>query len=426
MNKQLRYLVKLAYETTPLWRKKFDKANLKPEEIKTKDDLLEAAKKGVYLTPDDLYSPKVLPLYLNHKNMFIRILASSGTTGEPKLLPKTPDDMRRNSKALEDVYSNLQNGDRILNLFPPSPAASGPCSMYPLETLNYSVSVLHTGPAIVSNIHLLKKLIKKFSPTVIFGLPTTLYRLPHLLGEEIKNIRFILTGGEPTSSQKLKKILGKYRGNIIVDLYASCEDLPTAFLTIKKEEDKSDYMYKVSNYTLLELVDENFERVSKGEYGKILLTSLFPKNALPGIIFLNYLIGDEAIKVDEKYISGIRRGDETVSVGGAKENPATIEKIIFELMDEYPGLTGEYVVIWEELPDGRQGLEIRVASAKKYKIENKIKEMVFSRNYPYWELTRVGNAYLNVKIVDPDKVYPEGYKVKPGKPKRLLIKDIDF
>lgn len=215
----------------------------------------------------------------------------------------------------------------------------------------------------------------------------------------------------------------RYSAERIVDVYASTEDLVTAYTLLPSDEKG---IYKITSKTLLELVDENFERVSEKEYGKIMITSLFPVNSYPGIIFINYLIGDEAKKIDENHIEGIRRYDDTVSIAGAKENPTTIERIIFNLIEKYKGLTGEYLMIWKELEDGRQGIEIRIESKEKYDIEDEIKKQIFGVNYPLWNEVKVGNAFVEVKIVEPSKLYPEGYEPKPGKPKRLLIKGRDF
>lgn len=425
-NDSLRYLIKLAYETTPLWREKFNKAGLKPEDIRTREDLLKAMKKGIYLTPKDLYDPRILPSYITEGKVFRKFYMSSGTTGMPKIIPKTPDDMKRLGKQGKEAYFplSLSKDDRILNLLPSSPAISGPASSDIFNMLDYKVSLFHVGPSLLSNPPLMEKIVDLYSPTVIFGLPTTLYRLPEIIEKEIK-ARALLSGGEPTSFEKLRKIVEKYNAKLIVNVYASVEDTITAYITCSKTD--IDNLYKLVKTSLVELVDENFERVSEREYGKISITSLYPKNSLPGIIFLNYLIGDEALKIDEKHIAGIRRCDETVSIAGAKENPQTIEKILFKLMKKYPALTGEYVVIWEELPDGKQGLEIRIESTKNYEeICEEIKNEIFSINYPYWEQVKLGNAFLEIKIVEPSHLYPETYKPKPGKPKRLLIKGIDF
>jgi hypothetical protein len=58
ISEELKYLLNLAYETTPLWREKFEAAKLKPSDINSVDELLNAAKRGLYLQPKDLYIRK--------------------------------------------------------------------------------------------------------------------------------------------------------------------------------------------------------------------------------------------------------------------------------------------------------------------------------------------------------------------------------
>jgi phenylacetate-coenzyme A ligase PaaK-like adenylate-forming protein len=239
LNKELKYLLNLAYEATLLWREKFEAAKLKPNDITSVDELLKAAKKGLYLQPKDLYNPKILPNYISEGRIYSQYFMTSGSTGMPKILPKTKDDIIRGTSNTGEAYEKLNlKGDRVLNLLPPSPAVSGVISTDVLAKLDYKVNVFHIGPAFLSNPLFLEKLIETFKPTSIFGLPTALYRLPEIVGKKIDNIKSLLTGGEPVTFNKLEKILKKYGAERIVDVYASCEDLVTAYTSLpsaKKE-----------------------------------------------------------------------------------------------------------------------------------------------------------------------------------------------
>jgi phenylacetate-coenzyme A ligase PaaK-like adenylate-forming protein len=45
INKELKYLLNLTYETTPFWREKFEVTRLKPNDIDSVDELLMRLKR---------------------------------------------------------------------------------------------------------------------------------------------------------------------------------------------------------------------------------------------------------------------------------------------------------------------------------------------------------------------------------------------
>jgi len=53
-NRRLRYTLRKAYETTLFWREKFDSLGIKPDDVKNKEDLYKAWKKGLEITQIDL------------------------------------------------------------------------------------------------------------------------------------------------------------------------------------------------------------------------------------------------------------------------------------------------------------------------------------------------------------------------------------
>jgi len=86
-NQRLRKLIHHSYENVPFYRELFDKLNLKPADIQTKDDL----KKLPIVTKDDLRRNKGKHLASNIKKKDLVFSSSSGSTGEPFQFYKTKE-----------------------------------------------------------------------------------------------------------------------------------------------------------------------------------------------------------------------------------------------------------------------------------------------------------------------------------------------
>lgn len=87
---RLKKTVKLNYEKVPAYRAKMDEAGLKPEDIKSLDDL----KLLPFTSKQDLRDNYPFGLFTVPKKELVRIHASSGTTGKPTVVGYTRNDMK--------------------------------------------------------------------------------------------------------------------------------------------------------------------------------------------------------------------------------------------------------------------------------------------------------------------------------------------
>jgi phenylacetate-CoA ligase len=88
--KRLKKSVKSVYDNVPLYRKRFDEAGVKPEKIKSLDDV---AKLPFTFKKDlrDNYSTRMFSTPLNQ---VVRYHVSSGTTGKPTAVFYTKNDIK--------------------------------------------------------------------------------------------------------------------------------------------------------------------------------------------------------------------------------------------------------------------------------------------------------------------------------------------
>ncbi len=88
-NERLRNIVKLEYDRVPLYRERMDKKGIKPEDIRTIDDL----KYLPFTEKTDLRDTFPYGLFAADKKDIVRIQGSSGTTGKPIVSGYTQNDI---------------------------------------------------------------------------------------------------------------------------------------------------------------------------------------------------------------------------------------------------------------------------------------------------------------------------------------------
>jgi len=119
INKRIRYVVSLSKQI-PWYIRKYKELGIDPDQIKTPEDLLKAYQKGLYITPQDL------PFLITSFDVFRQYFLTSGTSGKPKIIVVTLDDLERDKRQCKQAYECfIEDGDVVLNCFPSSPAISG-------------------------------------------------------------------------------------------------------------------------------------------------------------------------------------------------------------------------------------------------------------------------------------------------------------
>ncbi|MDD5922779.1 MAG: phenylacetate--CoA ligase, partial [Eubacteriales bacterium] len=88
-SEKLRKIVRYTYDRVKIYRDKMDEAGVKPEDIKTIDDIVKLP----FTTREDLKKDYPTGMWAVDKKDIVRIHASSGTTGNPKVLAYTRKDL---------------------------------------------------------------------------------------------------------------------------------------------------------------------------------------------------------------------------------------------------------------------------------------------------------------------------------------------
>lgn len=429
-DKKIRAITIMAYEHNQFLHQLFVNTGIDPHaDIKGREDLLKAFRKGVKMGGTDI--PKTIADYA--PNIYIEPLLTSGTSGRPKKVLYSSDDINRSNRQLIRVWKSMavSDGASVLDFTAPPPFATSlfmPQSLRCLQikALNYLVSINpNASPKekefVAKN---LIRMIEEFNPDYIGGGTSIIHRLPQFLEPygfdtqklKIKSVGF---GAEPTTAEKRKQI-GELWNAEPFEIYASTESSGIGY-----ECNVRNGLHVNEPEVFIAAVDENGEEVGENEEGIDVVTNLYEPNEKPGNFFINYSHEDTIKPLGEcncgrnfKLIGYPRRLSEKIRIAGFGADVRDIETLAV-----LPPYNGEYVLIrgidkatnrlWCKIRVETRGTPVHSSEDFKYAL--------LASNPLALPLFNSSVDYQGVDFVEPGNLY-KGYEqyVKLGKPTRVI------
>jgi len=439
-NKKLRRMVKLVYDFHPYYRRVFKSLGIKPDDIRTKEDLrkLPFTKKSDWVGKEKefiLKPTKKIFWYLGFKDkmlyffdkkkFFERIkweflpatfFATSGRAGNSAACFYTRYDFERiketTLEALQPIIKSLNYKQRIQITFPYAPHLAFWHTIFGwLAEPNTFATILGAGR---SNLQI--EMMQKFKINALIGMPSYISYLSQLAVENKieSNVKYIILAGEylpDNMRQRIKENFSKIGPEPkILQGYASTESKAAVF----EREERGGYIIN-PNLHLWEVVDpKTGEPVNFGERGILVFTHL----DFRGSVFLRYWTNDiiEKGMIYEdgylKLIGDIYRESDIVpietKVKGTLINTLSLENLLNSIKEikEYQ------VVISRKESKKHFGLDemiIKVSLHERYlrmreKVVKKVQELIKD----YFEITP------KVKIVPFEKIVNDVFEKLKG------------
>ncbi len=342
---ELKEIVRYSYEASPYYKRAFDEAGVKPEDIQTLSDIekfpfvdkaTERETQGVGSLLGEMCA---VP-----EDDVVFVSASSGSTGVPTLSPFTKKDFDE----WQDVESRLFYG-----------AGMRKSDRY-VHALNFTLFV--GGPDVIGAQNLgalciwsgtvpserLLFILKEFKPTVIWTTPSYAWYLGETAkkngidpAKDLAINRIIVAGEAGGSIQATREAIEKLWDAKLYDFFG-ISDIFGACAGMCEERDG---LHIAEDHILVEVVDlKTGEILPPGEQGELILTTL-RKHARPMIRFrtgdIGYINKDKC-KCGRTHtrINIVGRKDDMFIVSGVNVFPSDIEYVIRGLT----GITGEYVI----------------------------------------------------------------------------------
>ncbi len=360
----LKEIVKYAYDNTVYYKRSFDEAGVKPEDIKNLEDIqkLPFIDKQTERKTQGIGS-MVGELAAVPEKDIVFISASSGSTGVPTISPFTQKDFDEwmNIESRLMYQAGMRKHDRYMHGINFSLFVGGPCV---LGAQRLGAMGIWSGTLPSDR---LLYIIQQFKPTFIQTTPS--YAL--YLGETAKkkgidpknlSVKRIIVAGEPGGSiPATRKAIEALWDAKLIEFYG----LSDIFGACAGMCDEQDGLHLAEDHILVETVDPKTGDVLKdGETGELVFTSI-RKHARPMIRFRTGDIG----YVDKSTckcgrtsarIHIVGRKDDMFIVSGVNIFPSDVETVL----RDFEGITGEYRIhVFERDYTARYGVEVEKAEA---------------------------------------------------------------
>lgn len=332
--------VKRCYDNVPFYKKKFDEIGLKPEDIKSIDDITKIP----FTVKQDLRDNYPFGLFAVPKEELVRIHASSGTTGKQTVVGYTQGDIDRwsDGAARALVAAGCTKSDYVHVSYGYGLFTGGLGLHYGAEKVGATAIPVSSG-----NTKRQVQIMEDFGSNFLCCTPS--YAL--FIGETMKEmgidsaklpLRAGIFGAEPWS-ENMRKEIEKSLNIKAYDIYGLSE---IAGPGVSYECKEQTGMHICEDYFYPEVVDpETLEPLPDGEFGELVFTCI-GKEALP---LLRYRTRDITALSHEKCACGRTlvkmlkpkgRSDDMLIIRGVNVFPSQVEHVILTL-----GMEPNYQII---------------------------------------------------------------------------------
>ena len=329
--KNLKKTVNLVYKNVPFYKKKFKELKIKPDDIKTLDDITKLP----FTTKNDLRDNAPFGMMATGLDNCIELHASSGTTGIPVTVCYTPNDLEVWSEVMARCLSmsGLTKKDVFQNPIPYGTFTGAFGFHYGAQKIG--ALVIPTG---MGQSERQLKLMEYYNATFISGVASYALRLSQVaqeIGIDLKKLK-VRNGlfGAEMSTSGLKKRISESWDMDVHDIYGLTEMCGPGVST---DCDQHDGLHLWEDHFLVECVDPvTLEPVGLEEEGELVLTTLTKE----GIPLLRYRTKDIAKLFDQevcecgrthvKHTTIKGRSDDMIIIRGTNIYPGQIESVIMK------------------------------------------------------------------------------------------------
>ena len=330
--KRLQNVAKRVYESVPFYKKSFDQAGIKPEDIKGIEDL----KKLPFTIKQDLRDNYPFGLFTLPMDDIVRIHASSGTTGKPTVVGYTRNDIETWAELMARTLSSAgaTKKDIVHNAYGYGLFTGGLGIHYGAERLGASVIPISGG-----NTKRQIMIMQDFGPTILACTPSYALFLAEValeMGADFKKMKLKagIFGAEPWSNKMREEIERKLNLDAI-DIYGLSEIIGPGVSCECVEEKRGLHIFE--DHFIPEIIDsQTGEVLPYGEKGELVFTTI-TKEAFPVIRYRTRDISrlsSEPCSCGRTYVRMDRvsgRTDDMLIIRGVNVFPSQIESVLLEI-----------------------------------------------------------------------------------------------
>ena len=273
-SERLAATVKRVYENVPAYRAKMDAIGLKPEDIKSVDDITKLP----FTTKADLRDNYPFGLFAVPQDDIVRVHASSGTTGKPTVVGYTAKDIEMWSECVARcmTMAGITKKDIVQVAYGYGLFTGGLGAHYGAEHIGATTVPMGTG-----NTQKLVTLMKDFGATAIACTPSYLLHISEVMKEsgdlsQIK-LKAAVCGAEPWT-EEMRLQIEKNLNIHAHDIYGLSEVMGPG---VACDCEYHEGLHVCEDYFIPEIISPTtLEPVAPGETGELVFTTI-SKEGLP-------------------------------------------------------------------------------------------------------------------------------------------------
>jgi phenylacetate-CoA ligase len=322
---RLRHSLRHAYDNVPHYRSSFDAAGVRPDELRTLEDLARFP----FTTKQDLRNNYPYGMFAVPRERVVRVHASSGTTGKPTVVGYTAADI--------DTWATLvarsiraaggRRGDVVHVAYGYGLFTGGLGAHYGAERLGCTVIPMSGGQT-----ERQVQLIGDFQPDIIMVTPSYMLAIAEEFARQGRDpressLRIGIFGAEPWT-EAMRAEIESTMGIDAVDIYGLSEVMGPGVANECIETKDGPVIWEDHFYP--EIIDPDTGTVlPDGELGELVFTSL-TKEALPVVRYrtrdLTRLLPPTARSM-RRMAKIVGRSDDMLIIRGVNVFPTQIEEI---------------------------------------------------------------------------------------------------
>lgn len=383
---KLKKTVKHAYENVAHYKEAFDKAGVKPEDIQTLEDI----RKLPFITKEDIAESYPTGLFAVPQEDIVRIHASSGTTGKPKIVGYTQNDIDMWGECVGRgmTMAGADKKDTVQIAYGYGLFTGGLGAHLGAETIGATVIPMSSG-----NTQKQIMFMKDMKSTVLCCTPSYALTIAEQIekeGIDVKNelhLKAGIFGAEPWT-QAMRDTIEEKLNLRAHDIYGLSEIMGPG---VSMSCEYNCGMHVQEDYFYMEIIDpDTLEPVPDGEKGELVITTL-GKEGMPMIRYrtrdICYLMRDKC-KCGRTTVRMSRvfgRTDDMLIIRGVNVFPSQVETVIAKFPEE---LTVNYKMyigrenntdtfeLAVELTEGIQIHDIGYVETLRKRIDHEMRDML--------------------------------------------------
>lgn len=406
---KLKKTIKKVYENVPFYKNKFDEKGIKPEDIRSLDDL----KLLPFTLKSDLRDNYPFGMFAVPREEIVRVHASSGTTGKPTVVGYTKRDIENwaNLMARTLVFAGGNKSSIVQVAYGYGLFTGGLGAHYGAEALG-AITVPVSG----GNTQRQIMLMQDFGTTILACTPSYALFMAETIEEmglDRKSLKLEagIFGAEPWT-EAMRSEIEKRLGILAIDIYGLSEIMGPG---VAADCEHKRGLHIAEDFFLPEIIDpDTLEPLPYGEKGELVITTI-DKDGIPLIRYRTRDItalhpetcgcGRTMVRMEKV----LGRTDDMLIIRGVNVFPSQIESVLVQIAEVSPN----YQIIVDRV-DNFDRLEVQVEVSPEF-FSDEVKRLETLSDKITIAIQNVLNISVKVTLVEPKTI-----ERSMGKAKRVI------